>query len=44
MAERALARGEPFIFSTGYSVATCEGYRDRPVLKKPFTYEELSRS
>jgi hypothetical protein len=37
------ARGVPFIFSTGYTGHdTREGYRDRPVLKKPFRYEDLT--
>jgi hypothetical protein len=35
-------RGVPFIFSSGYSAHDMrDGYRDRPVLKKPFQYEEL---
>jgi CheY-like chemotaxis protein len=39
----ALAAGNvPFIFSTGYSGDDMrEGYRGRPILKKPFRYEEL---
>lgn len=42
VAEALGARGIPFVFSTGYS--GCEirgGYRDRPVLKKPFRRKEL---
>ena len=36
------ARGVPFIFSTGYSGHDMrEGYRDRPMLKKPFQFEQL---
>lgn len=36
------ARNVPFVFSTGYSaVDMTDGYRDRPVLKKPFPYEDL---
>ena len=36
VAEALSARGVPFIYSTG-------GYSDRPVLRKPFKYEELVR-
>ena len=42
VADALAARGVPFIFSTGYSGRDMsEGYGDRPVLKKPFPYEEL---
>ena len=42
VADALAARGMPFIFSTGYSGRDMsEGYRDRPVLKNPFPYEEL---
>jgi CheY-like chemotaxis protein len=42
VADALAARGVPFIFSTGYSGHDMsEGYRDRPVLEKPFAYEEL---
>lgn len=42
VADALAARGVPFIFSTGYSGRDMsEGCRDRPVLKKPFPYEEL---
>lgn len=42
VAEVLAARGVPFLFSTGYSDhAMKEGYRDRPVLKKPFRPQEL---
>ena len=35
-------RGVPFVFATGYSGRDVkDGHRDRPVLKKPFKYEEL---
>ena len=35
-------RGVPFVFSTGYTALDMrDGYRDRPMLKKPFQYEEL---
>jgi CheY-like chemotaxis protein len=37
IADALAARGVPFIFSTGYSAHDMrEGYRDRPVLMKPF--------
>lgn len=36
------ARGVPFVFSTGYSGESIDdGYRDRPVLGKPYTDNEL---
>jgi CheY-like chemotaxis protein len=42
IADALAAHGVPFIFSTGYSAHDMrDGYRDRPVLKKPFKYEEL---
>jgi CheY-like chemotaxis protein len=42
VADALAARGVPFAFSTGYSgLDMRDGYRDRPVLKKPFPYEEL---
>ena len=42
VADALAARGVPFVFSTGYSARDVrEGYRDRPLLKKPFQYEEL---
>jgi CheY-like chemotaxis protein len=43
VADALAARGVPFVFATGYSDhGTREDYRDRPVLKKPFKYEELA--
>ena len=43
VADELAARGVPFVFSTGYSGRDMrEGYRDRPVLKKPFKDEELA--
>ena len=37
------ARGVAFVFSTGYSGERMrDGYRDRPVLKKPFLDKELA--
>ena len=42
VANALAARGVPFVFSTGYSgLDMRDGHRDRPVLKKPFPYEEL---
>ena len=43
IADALAARGVPFIFSTGYSsLRMREGYSDRPVLMKPFQFEELA--
>jgi hypothetical protein len=43
VADALAARDVPFVFSTGYSALDMrEGYRDRPVLKKPFPYENLA--
>lgn len=37
------ARGVPFAFSTGHNGHDMrEGYRDRPVLKRPFRYGDLT--
>ena len=37
------ARGVPFVYSTGNTGQSVrDGYSDRPVLKKPFKYEELA--
>jgi CheY-like chemotaxis protein len=42
VADALAAHSVPFVFSTGYSDHDiADGYRDRPVLKKPFQYEEL---
>jgi len=42
VADALAARGVPFVFATGYSAHDMrEGYRDRPVLQKPFKFEEL---
>ena len=42
VADALAARGVPFIFSTGHSTLDLsDGYGDRPMLKKPFQYEEL---
>jgi CheY-like chemotaxis protein len=43
VAEAIAARGIPFFYSTGNTSRTLrDGYSDRPVLKKPFKYEELA--
>ena len=43
VADALAARGVPFIFSSGYSGHDMrDGYRDRPMLKKPFRFEELA--
>jgi CheY-like chemotaxis protein len=43
VADALAARGVPFVFSTGYSDhGMREDYRDQPMLKKPFKYEELA--
>ena len=43
VADLLAARGVPFVFSTGYSDhAMKDGYRDRPVLKKPFMAQDLA--
>jgi CheY-like chemotaxis protein len=43
VADTLTARGVPFAFSTGYGETFLrEGYRARPILKKPFRYEDLS--
>ena len=42
VADALAARDVPFVFSTGYSTLDVrDEYRNRPVLKKPFPYEEL---
>ncbi len=42
VADALAARGVPFFFSTGYSGHDMrDGYRDRPLLKKPFQNEKL---
>src|SRR5665213_3178515 len=43
VADALAARNVPFIFSTGYTAhGVREGYRGRPVLQKPFRYEDLT--
>jgi CheY-like chemotaxis protein len=42
VADALAARGVPFLFSTGYSGESLdEGYRDRPVLGKPYREAQL---
>ena len=42
VADALAARGVPFVFSTGYSGETLDdGYRDRPVLGKPYRDAQL---
>lgn len=42
IADALTERGVPFLFSTGYgSQGVMDGYRDRPVLMKPYQFEEL---
>jgi CheY-like chemotaxis protein len=43
IADALIARDVPYFFSTGNSLSNVkDGYRDRDVLKKPFTFEQLS--
>jgi CheY-like chemotaxis protein len=43
VAEALSARGVPFVYATGNAGQSLrDGYSDRPVLKKPFKYEELA--
>ncbi|MBE1203136.1 response regulator [Aminobacter carboxidus] len=43
VADALAARGVPFVFSTGYSGHHVrDGYRDRPLLKKPFIDKQLA--
>jgi CheY-like chemotaxis protein len=43
IADMLAQRGVPFLFSTGYGEHFLrDGYRDRPILKKPFPYEQLA--
>jgi CheY-like chemotaxis protein len=42
VADALAARGVPFVFCTGYSGHHLrDGYCDRPILRKPFKYQEL---
>ncbi len=41
--DKLAALGVPFIFATSYSAQDMrEGYRNRPLLKKPIRYAELA--
>jgi CheY-like chemotaxis protein len=43
VADALAARGVPFAFSTGYDAHSLrDEYRERPILKKPFVYEDLA--
>ena len=43
IADALTARDVPYFFSTGYSLTNVkDGYRDQDVLKKPFTFDQLS--
>lgn len=43
VADALAARGVPFAFVTGYGSRDMrEGYGDRPLLKKPFSFEDLA--
>jgi DNA-binding response OmpR family regulator len=45
VAEVLTRRGVPFLFATGYGSGGIEApYRDRVVIKKPFSLEELGRA
>jgi CheY-like chemotaxis protein len=45
VADALCARGVPFVFSTGYDANFLRvGYRERPILKKPFVYEDLAKA
>jgi DNA-binding NtrC family response regulator len=42
VADALSARSVPFVFTTGYGAHfLADGYRERPILKKPFAYEDL---
>jgi CheY-like chemotaxis protein len=44
VAEALAERGCPFVFATGYNEhGLPEGFRDRPMLRKPFQMDGLSR-
>jgi CheY-like chemotaxis protein len=43
VADRLIARGVPFAFTTGYGRRGLrEGYQDQPILQKPFSMKDLS--
>jgi DNA-binding NtrC family response regulator len=42
VADALAARGVPYVFTTGYGAHfLSDGYRERPILKKPFAFEDL---
>jgi len=44
VADALAKRGVPFVFSTGYGIeGLTDSYRDRPLLRKPYRYEELAK-
>ena len=44
VAQQLSRRGIPFVFVTGYDAARLPAdYRDRPILRKPFGMEALTR-
>jgi hypothetical protein len=44
VADAHATRDVPFVFTTGYGAHfLCDGYRERPILKKPFAYEDLGQ-
>lgn len=44
VADALATHGVPFIFTTGYGEHfLSDGYRERPILKKPFAYEDLGQ-
>jgi CheY-like chemotaxis protein len=45
VADALIAKGIPFVFATGYGRdGVSEPYRNRPVLQKPFSKEDLGRA
>jgi len=45
VAEALTAKGIPFVFATGYGRdGVAEPYRNRPVLQKPFSKDDLGRA
>jgi CheY-like chemotaxis protein len=45
LADALAARGVPFVIATGYSAQDIdEGYRQRPMVKKPFLMEDLTKA
>ena len=44
VADALAVHNVPFAFSTGYGADFLrDGYQDRPILKKPFAFEDLAR-